>query len=53
MRKTLTGSHRNLTVCVIGIIAVAADDATGVRVVDDFLFSPLGAGIGKDLIMVM
>ena len=35
-----------------GIIAVAADDLTGVGVADDFLFGPLGAGVGEGLIMI-
>lgn len=34
------------------IIAVAADDLTGVGVADDFLFVPLGAGVGEGLIMI-
>ena len=33
-------------------IAVAADDLTGVGVADDFLFGPLGAGVGEGLIMI-
>jgi len=41
-----------VTVCVIGIIIVAADDTTGVGVLDDFLFGPLGAGVGKGLTMI-
>ena len=28
---------------------MALDDATGVGVADDFLFGPLGAGIGKGI----
>lgn len=36
----------------VGIIAVAADDLTGVGVADDFLFGPLGAGVGEGLIMI-
>lgn len=39
-------------VCVVGIVVVAADDATGIGVRDDFLFGPLGAGAGKGLIMI-
>jgi hypothetical protein len=35
-----------------GIIAIAADDLTGVGVADDFLFGPLGAGVGEGLIMI-
>lgn len=34
------------------IIAVAADDLTGVGVADDFLFGPLRAGVGEGLIMI-
>mgnify|MGYP004570851223 CR=1 FL=1 len=41
-----------VAVCVVGIIAVAADDVSGIGVADDFLFGPLGAGIGKGLIMI-
>ena len=39
------------TVCVIGIVVVA-DDATGFGVADDFLFGPLGAGVGEGLILM-
>ena len=39
-------------ICTVGIIAVAADDLTGVGVADDFLFGPLGAGVGEGLIMI-
>ncbi len=41
-----------VTVCVIGIVVVAADDATGIGVADDFLFGPLGAGVGEGLILI-
>ena len=39
-------------ICTVGIIAVAADDVTVVGVADDFLFGPLGAGVGEGLIMI-
>ena len=39
-----------VVICTVGIIAVAADDLTGVGVADDFLFGPLGAGVGEGLI---
>ena len=41
-----------VVLCTVGIIAVAADDLTGVGVADDFLFGPLGAGVGEGLIMI-
>ena len=41
-----------VTVCVIGIVVVAADDATGIGIADDFLFGPLGAGLGEGLILI-
>ena len=41
-----------VTVCVIGIVVVAADDVTGIGVADDFLFGPLGAGVGEGLILI-
>ena len=41
-----------VTVCVIGIVVVDADDATGIGVADDFLFGPLGAGVGEGLILI-
>ena len=41
-----------VTVCVIGIVVVAADNATGIGVADDFLFGPLGAGVGEGLILI-
>ena len=42
-----------VTVSVIGIIVVAADDVTGVGVADDFLLGPLGAGIGEGLALIL
>ena len=41
-----------ITLCAVGIIAVAVDDATGVGIADDFLFAPLGIGISEGLIMI-
>ena len=41
-----------VVVCVIGIILVAADDATGVGVADNFLYGPLGVGVSQGLSMV-
>lgn len=41
-----------VTICVIGIIFVAADDATGIGVADDFLFGLLGAGVGEGFILI-
>ena len=41
-----------VTVCVIGIVVVAANDVTGFGVADDFLFGPLGAGVREGLILI-
>ena len=41
-----------IAICVIGVVVVAADDLTGVGVADDFLFVPLGTGIGNGIIMI-
>lgn len=41
-----------VTLCTIGIIAVAIDDVSGVGVVDDFLFAPLGIGVEEGIIMI-
>lgn len=41
-----------VAICTAGIIVVAADDFTGIGVVDDFLLGPLGAGVGEGLIMI-
>ena len=41
-----------VTICAIGIAFVAVDDVTGIGVVDDFLFGPLGVGIESGLIMI-
>ena len=41
-----------VVICTVGIIAVAADNVTGVGFADDFLFGPLGTGVGKGLIMI-
>ena len=38
--------------CVIGIAVIAADDAAGIGVADDFLLGPLGAGVGEGLVMI-
>ena len=40
------------TLCVIGLLVVVADDATGVGAVDDFLLVPLSTGIGEGLILI-
>ena len=42
-----------VTVSVIGIIVVAADDVTGIGVADDFLLGSLGAGIGEGLALIL
>ncbi len=36
-----------MTVCIIGLAVVIADDFTGIGVADDFLYGPLGTGVGK------
>ena len=41
-----------VTVCVIGIVIVATDDITGIGIADDFLFGPLGAGVGQGMVMI-
>lgn len=41
-----------VTICVIGFVVIAADDVTGGGVADDFLFGPLGAGVGEGLILI-
>lgn len=41
-----------VTACVVGMLFIAANDLTGVGVVDDFLFAPLSVGISKGLIMI-
>ena len=38
--------------CVAAIALVAADNVTGIGVLDDFLYGPLGAGVGQGLIMI-
>ena len=42
-----------ITVCTVGLVVVALDDATGIGVADDFLLGPLSAGVGKGLIMIL
>lgn len=42
-----------MTVSVIGIIVVAADNVTEVGVADDFLLGSLGAGIGEGLALIL
>lgn len=41
-----------VTICTVAIVVVAADDVTVVGVADDFLYGPLGAGLGKGVIMI-
>ena len=41
-----------VTVCIIGLAVVIADDFTGIGVADDFLYGPLGTGVGKGIIMI-
>ena len=41
-----------VSVCAIGLVVVAVDDVTGVGVADDFLFGPLGTGVGTGVIMM-
>ena len=41
-----------LVIYTVGIIAAADDDVTGSGVADDFLWGPLGAGVGEGLIMI-
>ena len=41
-----------VVVCSLGMIAVAADDITGVGVTNDFLLGPLGTGVGKGLVLI-
>lgn len=41
-----------VAVCAVGIAFVAADDATGFGVADDFLFAPLSAGVSQGLILI-
>ena len=42
-----------VAVCVIGVIIVAADDTTGMGVLDDFLFFPLCKGIEEGLVLIL
>ena len=37
---------------MIGIVVIAADDVTGIGAADDFLFGPLGAGVGEGFAMI-
>ena len=41
-----------VAICTVAIVVVAADDVTGVGIADDFLFGPLGVGLGKGIIMI-
>ena len=41
-----------VTVCVGGVVIVAADDLIGIGIIDDFLFAPLGAGISEGLALI-
>ena len=41
-----------VTICIVGIAVIAADDATGIGVADDVLFVPLGTGVSEGLILI-
>ena len=41
-----------VTICVIGVVIVAVDDVSGIGVADDFLFGPLGTGIGSGFALI-
>ena len=40
-------------VCVVGVVAIVADNATGIGVADDFLLPTLGTGIADGLIKIL
>lgn len=42
-----------VTICVVGIVLVVANDSTGVGVADDFLLVPLVNGVGSGLIRIL
>lgn len=41
-----------VVVCVVGVVAIVADNATGIGVADDFLLPTLGTGIADGLIKI-
>lgn len=41
-----------MTACVIGIVVIVADDATGIGVADDFLIGSLCSGVGEGMILI-
>ena len=41
-----------IAACTLGMAFVVANDTTGIGVIDDFLISPLGSGIGSGVIMI-
>ena len=41
-----------IAVCVVGTVAVVADNITAVGIADDFLLGPLGTGIERDISML-
>ena len=41
-----------VVICSIGIVVAAADDLKGAGVAVDFVFGPLGAGVGVGMIMI-
>lgn len=46
-----TGRIDNV-ISIFGIVVVATYDVTGIGVIDNFLFGPLGAGVGAGLILI-
>ena len=42
-----------ITFCVLGMVAVAADDASVIGIADNILYYPLGEGIRQGVVMIM
>lgn len=40
-----------VVICAIGIVAVAADDLSGIGIADNFLFGPLSTDVAKGIIL--
>ena len=42
-----------VTVSAVGMVIIAADDATGIGALDDFLLGPLGASISEGIALIL
>lgn len=42
-----------VTICIVGIVIIAVDDASGIGIADDYLFAPLIAFLKEGALMIL